>query len=271
MASPDAVVCHSLLRVYNSPSGRVQAVRGLDMVVPAGEVTAVVGPSGSGKSSLLRMMSGLDRPTAGDVVIGGVSLGALSERRLRRVRHELVSNIYQRPGDNLLPNHTAIEQVRRVALRRNAGPGEAEAMLERVGLAERRHHRPDELSGGEQQRLAFARGAVGSPAVVIADEPTAELDSHSGARVIDTMRDLAGLGTTIVVASHDPAVMRGADHIVTLRDGALASVTSRDEELAVIDQSGRIQLPPHVRSWFPNDRAVLHVDEDNRRIWIERP
>ena len=174
-------------------------------------------------------------------------------------------------GDNLLPNHTAIEQVRRVALRRNAGAGEADAMLERVGLAQRRRHRPDEMSGGEQQRLAFARGAVGSPAVVIADEPTAELDSHSGARVIDTMRELAELGTTIVVASHDPAVMQGADHIVTLRDGALASVTSRDEELAVIDQSGRIQLPPHVRSWFPSDRAVLHVDEDNHRIWIDRP
>lgn len=241
------------------------------MVVPEGEVTAVVGPSGSGKSSLLRMISGLDRPTAGDVVIGGVSLGALSERRLRRVRHALVSNIYQRPGDNLLPNHTAIEQVRRVAIRRRVEPSEADAMLDRVGLSGRRDHRPDEMSGGEQQRLAFARGAVGSPTVVIADEPTAELDSHSGANVIDTMRELAGLGTTIVVASHDPAVMRGADHIVMLRDGALASVTSRDEELAVIDQSGRIQLPPHVRSWFPTDRAVLHVDEENHRLWIERP
>lgn len=271
MASPDAVVCHSLLRVYDSPSGRVQAVRGLDMVVPEGEVTAVVGPSGSGKSSLLRMISGLDRPTAGDVVVGGVSFSALSVRRLRRIRHSLVSNIYQRPGDNLLPMHTAIEQVRRVALRRGAEPHEADAMLERVGLADRRHHRPNEMSGGEQQRLAFARGAVGSPTVVIADEPTAELDSHSGAKVIDTMRELAEQGTTIVVASHDPAVMRGADQIVLLRDGALASVTSRDEELAVIDQSGRIQLPPHVRGWFPSDRAVLHVDEENHRIWIVRP
>ena len=271
MASPDAVVCNSLLRVYDSPSGRVQAVRGLDMVVPAGEVTAVVGPSGSGKSSLLRMISGLDRPTAGEVVIGGVSLSALSERRLRRVRHALVSNIYQRPGDNLLPNHTAIEQVRRVAVRRGAGPREADAMLEQVDLTERRDHRPHEMSGGEQQRLAFARGAVGAPTVVIADEPTAELDSHSGATVIATMRELAELGTTIVVASHDPAVMRGADHIVMLRDGALASVTSRDEELAVIDQSGRIQLPPHVRGWFPTDRAVLRVDEEHRRVWIERP
>lgn len=271
MASRDAVVCRDLLRVYDSPSGRVQAVRGLDMVVPEGEVTAVVGPSGSGKSSLLRMISGLDRPTAGDVVIGGVSLGALSERRLRRMRHALVSNIYQRPGDNLLPNHTAIEQIRRVALRRGAGPREADAMLDQVGLGDRRDHRPHEMSGGEQQRLAFARGAVGSPTVVISDEPTAELDSHSGSKVIETMRRLAGLGATIVVATHDRAVMRGADHIVTLRDGALASVTSRDEELAVIDISGRIQLPPHVRDWFPRDRAVLHVDEANHRIWIERP
>lgn len=271
MASPDAVVCHNLLRVYNSPSGRVQAVRGLDMVVPEGEVTAVVGPSGSGKSSLLRMISGLDRPTAGEVVVGGISLGGLSERRLRRVRHALVSNIYQRPGDNLLPKHTAIEQVRRVALRRGAAVAEADAMLERVGLTDRRHHLPNEMSGGEQQRLAFARGSVGSPTVVIADEPTAELDSHSGDRVIETMRELAELGTTIVAATHDPAVMKGADHIVTLRDGALASVTSRDEELAVIDQSGRIQIPPHVRSWFPGDRAVLRVDEATNRIWIERP
>ena len=271
MASPDAVVCRNLLRVYHSPSGTVQAVRGLDLVVPGASVTAVIGPSGSGKSSLLRMISGLDRPTAGDVAVGGVSFGGLSERRLRQLRHRLVSNIYQRPGDNLLPNHNAIEQVRRVAFRRGAPTGAALEILEQVGLGHRLHHRADEMSGGEQQRLAFARGAVGSPTVVIADEPTAELDSESGSMVIQTIRTLADRGATIIVASHDPEIKDAADHVVTLRDGALASVMSRDTELAVIDSSGRIQLPPHVRAWFPGDRAVLHVDEQGRRVWVESP
>ncbi len=234
-------------------------------------MTAVVGPSGSGKSSLLRMIAGLDRPTAGDVLIGGLSLSALSDRSLRRTRHRLVSNIYQQPGQNLLPGRTALEQVERTARRRGLGESDARAMLELLGLEGRLRHRPQELSGGEQQRVAFARGAVGSPAVVIADEPTAELDSASGRAVIDAMATLATAGSTIVVATHDPAVMRAATHVVLLRDGAVASETGDDIELAVIDQSGRIQLPPGVRSWFPEDRALIHVDEDNERVWIERP
>jgi putative ABC transport system ATP-binding protein len=217
------------------------------------------------------MIAGLDRPTAGDVLIGGSSLGAMSDRALRKARHKLVSNIYQQPGHNLLPGRTALEQVERTARRRGLGLSDARTMLELLGLEDRLRHRPEELSGGEQQRVAFARGAVGNPTVVIADEPTAELDSASGQAVIDAMDTLAAAGSTIVVATHDPAAMHAATHVVLLRDGAIASETGDDIELAVIDQSGRIQLPPAARSWFPEDRALIHVDEDNERVWIERP
>jgi putative ABC transport system ATP-binding protein len=263
--------CTNVLKVYESPTGRVQAVRGIDLSVPAGRAVALVGPSGSGKSSLLRIVAGLDEPTAGQVMIRGVDLTRLSPARRRRVRARLLSHVYQRPTDNLLGHLTALEQVERVARRRRATPGAAGAMLERVGLDGRLHHRPHQLSGGEQQRLAFARGAVGDPALVIADEPTAELDSASTTRVLDTVDALTSDGITVLLATHDPQVIERLDHVVTLHDGAVASVTEAGTELAVIDDAGRLQLPVNVRAHFPDDRARLTWDGESRRLVVEAP
>ena len=265
------VECSSLLRVFESAGGRVQAVRGVDLTMYAGRTVAVVGPSGSGKSSLLRMIAGIDEPSAGDVYIKGTNLARLSRGARAAVRSRLLSHVYPRPSDNLLGHLTAIDQVERVAARRHAEPNAAAEMLELLGLTDRAGHFPDQLSGGEQQRLAFARGAVGGPAIIIADEPTAELDSASSELVLDAIGRLAKTGITVLVATHDQRVIERVDEVVTLRDGSVSSITVGGSELAVIDQSGRIQLPENVYEHFPDHRARLSWDPVNGRLTVERP
>jgi putative ABC transport system ATP-binding protein len=263
--------CVGVVKIYAADSGRVQALRGVDLTIDRGDAVVVVGPSGSGKSSLLRIIAGLDEPSAGVVEVDGVDLARVPRRRRRLVRSRLLSHVYQRPLDNLVSHETAFEQVRRVAVRRGAGPDAALEMLDRVGLADRRDHRPAELSGGEQQRLAFARAAVGSPALIIADEPTAELDRASSQQVIDTMVALADEGITVVVAAHDRQVQERIAHVVTLRDGTIASIRVGTEELSVIDDAGRLQLPPDIRARFPEGRARLAWDDDTDRLTGSTP
>jgi putative ABC transport system ATP-binding protein len=183
-------------------------------------VTAVVGPSGSGKSSLLRILACVDRPTAGSVRVGGVDVAALTARERRRVRRELVGYIFQRPADNLLPYLTARGHLELAArLRGRVGFGEVERLLAVLGLEHRAGHRPHQLSGGEQQRLAFAAAVIGGPALVVADEPTAELDSSAGERLLEAMLALRDRGSSLVVSSHDPVVTGAVDGVVRLSDG----------------------------------------------------
>jgi len=220
---PNDVVCAGLVKEYATATGTVRALKGVDAAFPAGRVTAVVGPSGSGKSSLLRILACVDRPTAGSVRIGGVEVAAMGARGRRRVRRELVGYVFQQPGDNLLPYLTAREQLELAArLRGRVGSGEGERLLAVLGLAQRAEHRPEQLSGGEQQRLAFAAAVVGGPALVVADEPTAELDSEAGERLMQAVLALREAGTSLVVASHDPVVTGAADTIVRLHDGEVA-------------------------------------------------
>jgi putative ABC transport system ATP-binding protein len=266
----DALIrCRSVVKLYGTASRRVQALRGVDLVVGRGRTVALVGPSGSGKSSLLRIIAGLEDPSAGNVVVGGVDFATVPERRRRHVRRQLLSHVYQRPEHNLIAHLTALQQVERVAMRRGGERGDADAMLTRVGLAERMHHRPHELSGGEQQRLAFARAAVGSPALIIADEPTAELDSASSDTVLDTIADLAQAGITVLIATHDQRVLGRVGEVVTLRDGAIASVRRGDHELSVIDEAGRMQIPFTYRQRFPDGRAVVGWDHDRDTMTVD--
>jgi len=263
--------CVGLLKVYESPSGRVQAVRGVDLSIGRGRSVAVVGPSGSGKSSLLRLVSGIDDPTAGDVIVDGINISRLSSKDRRMTQAAKLSHVFQRPSDNLLEHLTVAEQVERVARARRAERGAVDDLLERLELVERSGHLPSQLSGGEQQRVAFARAAVGDPAVIIADEPTAELDAVSTARILDTIDELSRRGITILVATHDPLVLAHIDEIVMLRDGAVASVTRGGTELAVIDGAGRLQLPLAVRSAFSEGRARMTWDPVREVLTVEAP
>ena len=220
---PSEVACAGLVKEYVTATGTVRALKGVDAVFPAGRVTAVVGPSGSGKSSLLRILACVDRPTAGSVRVGDLDVAALGARGRRGVRRRQVGYVFQRPSDNLLPYLTAREQLDLAArLRGGQRAGEAERLLAALGLEHRAGHRPEQLSGGEQQRLAFAAAVIGGPALVVADEPTAELDSEAGEWLMRAVLGLREQGTSLVLSSHDPVVTGAVDGILRLHDGEVA-------------------------------------------------
>ncbi|MFD9241956.1 ABC transporter ATP-binding protein [Streptomyces sp. NPDC059556] len=201
----------------------VRALDGVDLDFGAGTFTAVMGPSGSGKSTLLQCAAGLDRPTSGQVEVGGVSLEGLSERRLTLLRRDRIGFVFQ--SFNLLPALTAAQNVAlplRLAGRRPSRTEVREA-LARVGLAGRERHRPGELSGGQQQRVAIARALITRPAVLFGDEPTGALDSTTSREVLDMLRELVDRdGQTIVMVTHDPVAAARADRVVFLVDGRVA-------------------------------------------------
>ncbi|MGH9119730.1 MAG: ATP-binding cassette domain-containing protein, partial [Acidimicrobiales bacterium] len=203
------------------------AVDGIDVEFPDGRVTAIAGPSGSGKSSLLRILAGLQAPTSGTVEIGGRLISRMGARRARRVRRRLIGYVFQRPSDNLLPYLSSREQIEFAARIRGAGAGEADGLLETLGIAHRADAMPGELSGGEQARLALAAAVVGRPAVVLADEPTAQLDDRSETQVVAALRSLTDQGVAVVVATHDAAVVDAADRVLRIHTGRIDRVEDR--------------------------------------------
>jgi putative ABC transport system ATP-binding protein len=218
--------CVDLVKTYRTPTGAVHALRGVTLSFPAQALTAVVGPSGSGKSSLLRVLTGIDRATFGEVSVEGSNVARASARGLRRLRRDVVGYVFQRPSDNFLPNLTVGEHLR-LASRGSNGSGVE--ILEELGIGHRIGHFPDELSGGEQQRAAFAQAVVAGSKVIVADEPTAELDSESSRLVMNGVRRLVGSGVTVVVATHDALVRRLADEVVELDHGRVKGL-DRDPE-----------------------------------------
>jgi ABC-type lipoprotein export system ATPase subunit len=214
---------HEVSVDYDTGAGVVHALREVDATFERGRLSVVAGPSGSGKSSLLRALAGLLRARAGAIHVDGTDVTRLRSGARRRLRRRAMGIVLQDPADNLVEYLTAREQIELAARLRGTDPGESSALLAVVDLADREGSRPDELSGGEQQRIAFAAAAVGRPALLVADEPTAELDGAAGAALVDAMRGLVDGGASLVVASHDPAVIAAADHVVALRDGRVAS------------------------------------------------
>jgi putative ABC transport system ATP-binding protein len=264
-----AATCTGLVKIYWTASGEVHALKGIDAEFPAGAITAVIGPSGSGKSSLLRILAGLDRATAGTLSIGGTSITGLSPTRMRRARRRLIGYVFQRPSDNLISYLTVSQHLRSAAHgrgRADVSSRDMDELLDRLGLAGRKDHLPAQLSGGEQQRVAFAQAVIGSPSLVVADEPTAELDSQTAAALIETVGALADTGVSIVVSTHDADLVEAADKILHLRHGALEAESHEARTLSVIDDAGRIQLPPHALQLFRDRRAVISVEDDEVRI-----
>ncbi len=218
-----AASCNELVKTYATESGRVYALRGVDATFPRGKVTAIVGPSGSGKSSLLRLLAGMDHPTEGSVKVGEEEIGDASSKVLRRVRRK-VGYVFQRPSDNLISYLNVLEHVELAARYRRGPSRDPLELLDSLGLAHRADHRPEQLSGGEQQRVAFAQAVVGSPELVIADEPTAELDSHASDALLQTIHGLAEQGQAVVLSTHDPQAIEVADKMVFLRHGVVDGV-----------------------------------------------
>jgi putative ABC transport system ATP-binding protein len=179
----------------------------------------------------------------------------------------MIGYVFQRPAENLMPHVSVREHLEVAAKLRDRSDERADELLEVLGMSHRRNHLPTQLSGGEQQRAAFARAVIGDPALVVADEPTAELDSRSTVSLLQAVRHLAESGSTFVVATHDPAVVASSDATLALRHGAMEFDTRQARSLAVIDDSGRIQLPPEAVKHYPGRRAVLrHVGEGRVEI-----
>jgi ABC-type lipoprotein export system ATPase subunit len=272
-----AARCTDLVKTYRTASGEVRALKGLSAEVPEATLLAVVGPSGSGKSSLLRLIAGLDRPNSGSLVVEGTSVHDASARTLRRFRRSTVGYLFQRPSDNFLPHLTVGEHLRLARGLTHRPPRiDQDELLSTLGIEHRIDHLPSELSGGEQQRAAIAEVLMGGARIVVADEPTAELDSTSSKYVMDTMVALAHAGVTFVVATHDRSVMRRADEGLELDHGVRrttpAPSTPADRRPAAPGDAARWRPPEPDRAerWRPPERvsvlepepsAVLEVAE----------
>ena len=223
-----AVEAVDLQKTYGEGPMAVRALKGVSVRFPAGEFSAIMGPSGSGKSTFLHTLGALDRPSGGKVVVGGVDLSGLSDKDLTLLRRERMGFVFQ--SFNLIPTLSAEENALLPVLIAGEKPGKyaqrLEELIDLVGLSERRGHRPDELSGGEQQRVAIARALVRNPDIVLADEPTGNLDTRTGAGVLELLRvSAARYGQTVIMVTHDPRAAAVADRVVFLSDGRVVDET----------------------------------------------
>jgi len=275
------VVCESLVRIYQSGSVEVQALQGLDLAVDTGEMVAVVGASGSGKSTLLSILAGIDAPTAGRARVDKWDLMAMSRADRVRYRRHTIGFVRQQTASNLVPYLTARQMVdlpmtaarARARLRRNR----VVELLGMLGVAECADRRPAQLSGGQQMRVAIAVALANEPRVLLADEPTGELDTATSAEVFGVLRDVnQRLGVTVIVVTHDPEVSGQVERTVAIRDGRTSSEVLRRtasgddgglhviaEEYAVMDRAGRVQIPRDYREALALTRRVRLALETN--------
>ncbi|HOB30501.1 MAG TPA: ABC transporter ATP-binding protein [Bacillota bacterium] len=214
-----------LCKEYVMGKVKVQALRDIDIEIPKGQFVAIMGPSGSGKSTLMNILGCLDKPTSGQYYLDGEDVSKKSDDELAEIRNQFVGFIFQ--SYNLLPRTDAVSNVELPLIYRGISAGKRREMameaLESVGLSHRARHKPSELSGGEQQRVAVARAIVGNPKLILADEPTGNLDSRSGEEIMVVFQELHEKGITLVLVSHDPDIARHAERIVSLRDGRIIS------------------------------------------------
>lgn len=227
-------------KVYGQGPTAVAALKKASLNVDQGEFVAIMGPSGSGKSTLLHLMGGLDSPTSGTITLRDIDISNLSDKKLTMIRRENIGFVFQ--FFNLLPTLTAEENIALPLVIAGKKPKEyrtrMDKLIEHVGLQKRRHHRPDELSGGEQQRVAIARAFIAEPAIVLADEPTGNLDSKAGREILSLLKQsVKNLGQTVVMVTHEPAAASYADRVIFLRDGTIVrelNLGGEDDTAAII-------------------------------------
>ena len=285
-ATEPLIECDGLVKIFKVADLEVVALQGLDLIVDRGEFVAIVGASGSGKSTLLSILGGLDVPSAGRVVVDGHLVAEMDAAERTGYRRRVLGFVWQQTARNLLPYLTARENVELPMLlegisrkRRRARSTE---LLELIGLADRADHRPGALSGGEQQRVAVSVALANEPALVLADEPTGELDTATAREVFDLLRDVnRRLGVTILVVTHDPLVAEQVSRTIAIRDGRTSTETLRRraltdagdhhviaEEYAVLDRVGRLQLPRAlVEALGLHRRVRLVLEPDHIEIW----
>ncbi|MEU9705448.1 ABC transporter ATP-binding protein [Streptomyces sp. NPDC047981] len=282
------IACDRLVRIFTTDGVEVQALQGLDLLVREGELMALVGASGSGKSTLMNILAGLDVPTAGAAKVAGCDLLAMDAKARLRYRRDVVGFVWQQTARNLLPYLTAVQnvalpmQLRGGRMRSRAKAERAEELLAMLEVADCRDRRPHQMSGGQQQRVAIAVALANSPSVLLADEPTGELDSATGEQVFAAFRRAnEELGTTIVIVTHDQAVASEVRRTVAIRDGRTSSEVLRrtevdaegqeslvSREYAMLDRAGRLQLPAeYTESLGMEHRVLLELEPDHIGVW----
>jgi ABC-type lipoprotein export system ATPase subunit len=280
------IACDNVVKIYKVADLEVVALQGLDLLVEKGEMIAIVGASGSGKSTLMSILGGLDVPSAGRAVVAGHDLTGMNGRERTLYRRRVIGFVWQQTSRNLLPYLTALENVELPMMLDGRKRGDrrrrAQELLDLVGLADRAGRRPDALSGGEQQRVAICVALANDPGVLLADEPTGELDTATSTEIFALLRRLnSELGATIVIVTHDTLVSEQVQRTVAIRDGRTSTETLRRsagagdgeheviaEEFAVLDRAGRLQLPrAHVEALHLERRVRLRLEPDHIGLW----
>jgi peptide/nickel transport system ATP-binding protein len=283
LESTPFIVCNNLVKIYKVADLEVVALQGLDLEVARGEMMALVGPSGSGKSTLLNVVGGLDTPSAGEIHVGGHDLLNMDDSQRVGYKRDVVGFVWQQPARNLLSYLTAQENVELPLMLAKYSAKErrdrAMNLLELLGLEGRANFRPDRLSGGEQQLVALAVALSNNPSLLLADEPTGQLDSESAARVFDALREInQTYQTSVIVVTHDPQVAARVDRVVGIRDGRTSTEIRRErnqadgtlleEEWVILDRTGRLQIPQvYVETLVMHGRVKVRLESNHISVW----
>ena len=288
------IECDNLVKIYKTKDIEVLALQGLELQIDKGELMAIVGNSGSGKSTFLNMIGGLDRPSAGRLIVDGKDLFKLSEKELVEYKRSTVGFVWQNNARNLLPYMTALQNVQVPMMFDSNHKKEQRALelLELVGMSHRKHSKLRQLSGGEQQRIAIAIALANNPKILLADEPTGSVDVKTGAYILDMFRDInRSTGLTIVIVTHDPNMARKVDRVVSIRDGKISSerllkqsyrermeslaatmdTEATQDEFAVLDRAGRLQIPRDLLAQMNLAGNKVHIEARDGGIFIRPP
>ena len=290
---PEPIIqCENLVKIYKTKDIEVLALQGLELEIEKGELMAIIGNSGSGKSTFLNMIGGLDRPSAGRLIVDGKDLFKLSEQELVEYKRNTVGFVWQNNARNLLPYLTAWQNVQMPMLFDSAKQKKERALelLEMVGLSHRKDHRLDQMSGGEQQRVAIAIALANNPKILLADEPTGAVDAKTGAYILDMLRDInRNTGLTIVIVTHDRMLAKKVNRVVTIQDGKISSErlmkpnyrladigafteeTVTQDEFAVLDRAGRLQIPREILEQMNIRDNKVKLTYQDGKIIIEKP
>ena len=287
MSGSAYIECSGLFKIYKAADLEVVALRGLELTVQQGEILAIVGASGSGKSTLLNILAGYDAPSAGTIRVGDFDLLQMTNKEVVKYRRHEVGFIWQETSRNLFPYLTTLENVELPMVIAGSPKTErkkrAQDLLNIVGLGDRSNHKPAELSGGEQQRVAIAVGLSNKPPLLLADEPTGELDDQTGKEVLELLNKVnQDLGTTILIVTHDPAIATSVQRAIAIKDGKTSTETTREvsyerklngetantEEFLLIDTAGSVQIPRDVLNKLSIERKV-RVDIKDGKVTLE--
>lgn len=297
MLVEDIIICENLVKIYKTKELEVLALQGLDLNIAAGELMAIIGNSGSGKSTFLNMLGGLDRPSAGKLTVDGKDLFKLNNRQLTEYKRDTVGFVWQNNARNLVPYLTAQQNVQLPMLfgSEKKRKDKALELLELVGMSHRKNSKLSQLSGGEQQRIAIAIALANSPKILLADEPTGSVDTKTGNYILDVFRELnRSMGLTIVIVTHDRQLSKKVNRVVSIRDGktssemimkqsyadVLASVGALGDvsmeadthtEYAVLDRAGRVQIPKELLESIGVTGNQLRLEVENGKIIITPP